>query len=185
MLSNPSHKPLIFVAVLGALALSSSSWADVAPTVGYGSSPVGKNFEYDLLVSSGTYTIDGLIVVNGFTEFGITFGSTVTPPMNWTDFLPVPGVLDNLTYVPLMASANIPPGSMYDRKFEFSFISATSPACVTNCFGGISVTLIAIAANSNNTSFNLTAQPIPEPATMTVLGLVLCALIAIWPRRTS
>jgi hypothetical protein len=141
-----------------------STRASADPVVVIAPTSLGNGlYEYDLTVENmgGTQPIQGLILFNATSTFGLDFSSTVTTPAGWgyiPPFAPPPG--DILTYYSSSPSTDIPiNGTLGGLSFDSSYLDLTSSDFVLNSVGSYTSTEQVIVA-----------QLVPEPSSFVLLA---------------
>jgi hypothetical protein len=141
----------------------------------------GGLFEYDITVynSAGLEPIQGLLLFNAGTNFGLDDTSVIGAPQNvggnaaanWSFFAPAP-FADQLSYFSLIPAGDIPVGGTLDG---FTFQSFTDPSTVTAADFQIDV----VGSTSHG---EIPTTLIPEPSSLT-LSVILVALGVIYHAR--
>ena len=146
-----------------------------ATTVTFSATPVGGGFfQYSLtLINTGKphQPIAGLNILNGNSVFGLTPSSIITAPSNWSFFSPDPSIGANeLNYFSLSAMADVSVGGSLGG---FSFLSMTNPGTISG-----SQFAFDLVPQSGPNCCTGTAEPVPEPSTILLLGTGLTAVAA-------
>jgi hypothetical protein len=133
----------------------------------------GGLFRYQLILNNIAYSepLSGLNILNANTVFGLDNSSTISAPIGWSFFAPLPPVVDELNYFSLSPATDIPIGSSLSG---FSFVSSTIPSTVGgqigfDVIGGISGRQL----------------PIPEPSTLALFAIGVLSVMAMGVRLKS
>jgi PEP-CTERM motif len=123
-------------------------------------------FEYDLTVENvgGMQPIQGLILFNATSTFGLNFFSTINAPAGWSDIPPItPPPSDIVTFFSTDASTDVPIGGSLGG---FSFDCSIDPSTLTS-----SDFVLNSVGSVTSTEQPITAQlMVPEPSTIFLLG---------------
>jgi hypothetical protein len=122
-------------------------------------------FEYDLTVENlgGMQPIQGLILFNATSTFGLDFSSTINAPVGWGDIPPIaPPPSDILTFFSGDSSTDIP---INGSQGGFSFDSSADPSTLTS-----SDFVLNSVGSDTSTEQPITGQLVPEPSTFFLLG---------------
>jgi hypothetical protein len=112
---------------LGALLLLAvSSRVDAVAVTGSVTDLGGGVFRYDLVVDNtgGSEPLSGLNILEANTLFGLDGSSVIGAPPDWDFSAPIPGFVDELNYLSLFESADVPVGGTLGGFF---FETTTPP----------------------------------------------------------
>ncbi len=150
------------------LVLTSHAWAGAIVTATETTpSPLGHL--YSLKVKAGDDPVQGVIVLNGFTLFGLGAGSPITAPPDWSYIPPFGEIDDALYFFSNNAAADIKKNESLGG-FEFD---------TDKSVGKFDVLLITSAGTEQ-----VTVTPEPGASLLVLAGATLLVL-AVRSRRTN
>jgi hypothetical protein len=130
-------------------------------------------FQYGLIIDNrgGLEPIAGLSVLNGGSVFDLNPASPIGAPPGWDFFAPDPLLgVDSLDYFSVLPPTDVPLNAVLAG---FTFESSKDPAT----FSGGDFTVELISRATGKPVFRGVAQPVPEPASLTLVGAGAFALL--------
>ena len=155
------------------LAASVSAQATVGQVIYSVDDLGGGSFQYNIAVDnrSATIGLSGLNILYGNSFFGLDEFSTASQPLGWSNFTPLPGLIDNLNYFSTTPATNILAGSFLSG---FSFISSTDPSAIgSGDFAVEGITADSAKQVSLGDATFVTSIPEPEEWMMILTGSCL------------
>jgi hypothetical protein len=172
--------------ILALSLVSAAAWAD--PIVNYTVAPASGAFMYNLTLdnTNSTLIVSGLIVVKGFSVFGLDSGSPISAPPEangcpceaWGFAPPIPPFADNLEYFSPDNGGDISPGGTLSG---FSFTSFRNPSTLNS--GDFDIVLVVRGGTMFVDIGD--AQLVPEPSMWIPLALAVITILGHWRLRVG